>query len=248
MAWRHAKNCTWWDVAQPGLCVRVRPSGAKAYKVAYQHRGKTRWYTIGSHGVVGLAFARKEARRVREKAASGRDPQGEKVEGRLGDTLKHIHKEYLEKKARIENKSWKQGAALMEKYVLPPRKLGNKKLVDITRTDMWGIFDGLCKHRTLANAVINAASAVFTWAVKRGYIDRNPCHGIERHKLKAASRFLSNDEIRLVWPLFEELGLYPGAVLKLILLTAQRPGEVCAMRWEHVDLDAGLWSMPGAPR
>jgi integrase len=233
-----------WDREQPGLCLRVRPSGAKSYKVAYQHQGKTRWYTIGRHGAVGLRLAREEARKVRERAAAGEDPQGDKVEQRLGSTLKHFHQEYLEKKAKKENKSWRQGEALMNKHVL--RKLGHKKLKEITRRDVYEIFDSLHEHPVLANAVVNAASAVFTWAVKREYIDRNPCHGIERHKTKPVQRFLSNDEIRAVWPVFEGLGLYKGTILKLVLLTAQRLGEVRCMRWEHVDLEAGWWCMPGA--
>jgi integrase len=81
---------------------------------------------------------------------------------------------------------------------------------------------------------------MFTWMVKRDLVPDNTCRGIEHHKRAPAKRFLSNDEIRLVWPQLED-------ALRLVLLTAQRPGEVCHMRWEHLDLDAGLWSMPGAP-
>jgi integrase len=76
--------------------------------------------------------------------------------------------------------------------------------------------------------------------LKRDLVATNPCRGIEHHKRTPSKRFLSNDQLRLVWPLLED-------ALRLVLLTAQRPGEVCAMRWEHLDLDAGLWSMPGAP-
>jgi integrase len=99
----------------------------------------------------------------------------------------------------------------------------------------------------LANCVKAAASAVFNWGLKRNLVTDNPCRGIEAYKTKAAVRFLSNDEIRAVWSLFDELGLYQSNILKLILLTAQRPGEVTSLRWEHVDQDAALWTMPGAP-
>ena len=32
--------------------------------------------------------------------------------------------------------------------------------------------------------------------------------------------------------------------LRVVLLTAQRPGEVCAMEWSEVDLSRGWWQMP----
>jgi integrase len=34
-----------------------------------------------------------------------------------------------------------------------------------------------------------------------------------------------------------------GRVVKLLLLTGQRRGEVAGMTWTEIDLDKGLWSM-----
>ncbi len=55
-------------------------------------------------------------------------------------------------------------------------------------------------------------------------------------------RRLSDDEISKVWA---SLGAIPpkrAACLKLILLTAQRPGEVHHMRWQ--DIDGDWWTIP----
>ena len=35
-------------------------------------------------------------------------------------------------------------------------------------------------------------------------------------------------------------------MVRLLILTGQRRGEVSGMRWEEVNLDAGTWSLPGA--
>ena len=43
----------------------------------------------------------------------------------------------------------------------------------------------------------------------------------------------------------DSAGLNRSTALKMILLTGQRPGEVCHMRYEHI-VD-GWWEMPGAP-
>jgi integrase len=47
------------------------------------------------------------------------------------------------------------------------------------------------------------------------------------------------------WAAVDDAGLVISTALKMILLTGQRPGEVAAMRREH--LVDGWWQMPGEP-
>jgi integrase len=37
-----------------------------------------------------------------------------------------------------------------------------------------------------------------------------------------------------------------SARLRLALVTAQRGGEICAMRWDELDLQAGVWTIPAS--
>jgi integrase len=57
-------------------------------------------------------------------------------------------------------------------------------------------------------------------------------------------RVLTEDEIRSLWTSFNALDPPMAAFYKLRLLTVQRGGEVAAMRWSDVDLDAGWWTIP----
>ncbi len=249
------KRCFYWDeeppVGQLGLGLRVSPSGNKTFVVQYRYQGRLRWYMIDQYGAIGLKEARAAARIIRARAALGEDPQGEKVqarkEAREGETFEQVHRSYVENSASRRNKSWPQQDKMMKRYVLPT--LGRRKIKHIARKDLRAIFDELtgAGRGALANQVMAAASATFSYAVKQEIIDANPVKGVERNKLSPGTRFLSNDEIRTVWPLFDNLGLYQSTVLKLVLLTASRPGEVCAMCWDHIDWDERLWTMPGAP-
>ena len=56
---------------------------------------------------------------------------------------------------------------------------------------------------------------------------------------------MSEFEIQTFWKEFDDAGLVVGSALKVLLLTGQRPGEICHMRREHV-VD-GWWQMPGDP-
>jgi integrase len=48
-----------------------------------------------------------------------------------------------------------------------------------------------------------------------------------------------------VWHAAGTLGHPWAPILRLLILTGQRRGEVAGMCWGEVDLDAGLWSLPG---
>jgi len=59
---------------------------------------------------------------------------------------------------------------------------------------------------------------------------------------RARTRVLSDDEIRIVWPVLNEAGTF-GAFVKTLLLTAQRRDEVAQMSRQEIDLD-GIWTIP----
>jgi len=57
----------------------------------------------------------------------------------------------------------------------------------------------------------------------------------------ARTRILADEEIRLVWKACSEMGTF-GALVKMLLLTAQRLRKTAAMKWEHVT--DGAWHIP----
>ena len=99
----------------------------------------------------------------------------------------------------------------------------------------------------VANLTLASASAIFSWAIKEdvGGVKVNPCQRVDRMEMRSRERVLSESEIQTFWKEFDDAGLVVGTALKVLLLTGQRPGEICHMRREHV-VD-GWWQMPGDP-
>jgi integrase len=64
-----------------------------------------------------------------------------------------------------------------------------------------------------------------------------------RPKERARTRVLSDEEIRTIWPVLGEAGTF-GAIVKTLLLTAQRRDEVAHMRHSEID-ERGIWTIPG---
>lgn len=249
-----AKEYMVWDTQFTGLGVMVYPGGTKTYKVTYQHKGRLRWYTIDKVGAVGLKFAQGESRKIRQAAVLGEDPQGEKVDSRGRDddeTFRAVALRYVEQWSSQRNKSWRQAERTIKTYVLPI--LGGRQVSEITQKDILKIFDRVTFERDapkMANQILHATSAIFKFAIKKGLIPSsiNPAKGIDANPSVKGERYLSDGELANVWPEFEHsLGLYPTMALKLMLLTGQRPGECCAMRWDDIDRTGAIWTLPGLP-
>ena len=97
----------------------------------------------------------------------------------------------------------------------------------------------------MANQILAAASAIFTWAIREEILKANPCQQVERNKTKSRERVLSDSEIPKFWAAFDDFGLVVSSALKVILLTGQRPGEVSHMHRQHIE--DGWWDAAGEP-
>jgi integrase len=231
-----------WDTLQRGLAIRVQPTGARAWKVIYSRHGRPRWLHLGDVGAIGLADARELAAEAMLAVARGKDPAAEKRAERGAGTFAELAADYVEKHAKKTNKSWRQAERLVRRYVLP--RWGKLQSVSIVRADVKALMARI-EAPVLANQVLAAVSAIFSWAIKEEKLPANPCKLVDRNATRSRDRVLSDSEVPRFWNAFDDAGLVPSSALKTILLTGQRPGECAHIRKEHV-VD-GWWQMPGEP-
>jgi integrase len=228
-----------WDAKEPGLALRVQPTGRKAFKVVYSACGRAWWFHIGW---VGLADARKIAQQVRLDVAHGKHPVAERRAERGAGTFAELAGRYLNEHAKKKNKSWAQADYLVRKHLLP--RWARLDARSITRADVRAAV-GRIAAPVVANQVLAAASAIFTWGVAQEVVPFNPCKGVGKNRTRSRERVLADSELPSFWQAFDSAGPVRSSALKVLLLTGQRPGEVCHMRFEHIR--DGWWSMPGAP-
>ena len=226
-----------WDTLQRGLALSVQPSGHRAWKCVYSIRVRgARWYHLGDARAISLADARRLAGKTMVQVAEGADPHADRLALRGRGSFEQVAQRYLEEHAKKRNKSWRQADALVRRYLLP--RWAKLDIGSIRRADVKAAIAAIGAP-VLANQVLVAASAIFSWAVRQELIAANPCAGVEKNDTTSRERVLSDAEIAAFWP-------HLSAPLKVILLTGQRPGEVAHLHREHV-VDGGWWVMPGAP-
>ena len=227
----------YWDTLQRGLALSVQPSGRRAWKCVYSLRRRgARWYHLGDARAISLADARKLASKIMYQVAGGADPHADRLALRGRGSFEQVAGRYVEEYAKKKNKSWRQADALVRRYLLP--RWARLDIGNIKRADVKAAM-AVIAAPVLANQVLAAASAIFSWAVRQEIIPANPCSGVEKNDTTSRDRVLSDSELVAFWP-------HLSAPLRMVLLTGQRPGEVAHLHREHV-VDDRWWTMPGAP-
>jgi integrase len=230
-----------WDDYQRGLAIQIQPSGYRSYKLIYRFHNRPRWYHLGAADAIALADARKLAAELMLRVIKGEDPAAEKRASRSSGTFAELANRYVEEHAKKRNKSWQHGEKIVRRYLLP--LWGRLDAKTVTRSDVRTMMGKMSDAPILANQVLASASAIFTWANKQELLVSNPCRGVERNATVSRERVLADTELPLFWQAFSTAGV-PGAALRVLLLTGQRPGEVTRMRFDQI-VD-GWWTLPGA--
>jgi integrase len=237
-----AKAFLTWDTKASNLALRTQPTGHKSWAVIYSRNGRPRWLTLGPTKAIPLETARIMAAKAMLAVAQGQDPAADKRAERSSGSFAELAAKYVEQRAKRHNKSWRQAAHLVERHAIP--RWGKLQPASITRDDVKTMMARILKP-ILANQVLAAVSAIFTWGVKEQGLTANPCKLVERNPTRDRERVLADSEMPQFWSALDDIDPVRAAALKVILLTGQRPGEVSAMRAEHVVDD--WWQMPGEP-
>lgn len=76
----------------------------------------------------------------------------------------------------------------------------------------------------------------FNWCVPR-YLSASPTVGLKMDRQPSRDRVLSDAELAAVWAATEEIGAPFGTIVRLLILTGQRCGEIAHLHRDHVERD-----------
>jgi integrase len=229
-----------------GFGIRVTAAGAKAFVLNYTIAGRERRLTIGGFPAWSVAAAREQGKSLRRRIDGGVDPLTTRQAERAAATVTELCDRYLADHA-ARKRTEKEDRAYIDRIIRP--RLGSRKVEAITFSDL----DGL--HRKLttasgpyaANRVAALLSKMFTLSVRWGMRADNPAKGIERNHEERRYRYLTGDELSR---LTDALAVHPNqqaaTVVRLLLLTGARRGEVLGATWDQFKLEAGVWIKPSS--
>jgi integrase len=239
------------DGAVPGLGLRVLPTGRKSWFLRYGPREARRRIVLGPYPALTLEAARNKARElVAGVKMSDRDPMAERQAARATRrkaetaTFTALSLFYVEEyaKRRKRLRGWQEDERKLRVEVLPA--WGARPAADIRRADVRELLERIAEERggVCANRTRALLSKVFAFGIEKERVEANPVYGVKRvYAESPRERVLAEEELCVLWPLLDRLQPAVAAAWRLVLLTAQRPGEVLSMRWRDLERDSRGW-------
>ena len=255
-----------------GLCLRVQSQGrSRSWVYRYKIGKAKKLVSLGSVKDLTIDKARKLCAEINEAVANGEKP--DQVIARQSLAVSHypltpasgLFADILDEsvtaianvkrwRGKRTESEWRQTLA---DYALPV--LGDIDVADIEAPDIVAVLDPIWESKNpTAQKVLSHLTAIFDWCIAKGYRkNKNPAlwrelqfslppparvHQIEH--LKAAK--LSNVP-RIAKELWVKNSLMYSAAL-FGMLTATRVGEFIGARWDEIDFEEKVWSVPPGRR
>jgi len=236
------------------LYLVVSPNGSRKWVLRFTLRGRAKEMGLGTPPTVSLADAREKAATARRKIDQGLNPIDERKRdngvptfGEMADQVREaLSAGFRNEKHRAQ---WKSTLAT---YAAPLR---NKPMDTITTDDVLAVLKPIwtLKPET-ASRVRGRIEKVLDAAKAKGFREgENPARwrGHLDHLLPRPSTLarghhaaMPYDEVAGFVANLREREAIAALALELCILTAARSGEMLGMRWEEIDLDKKIWTVP----
>lgn len=229
-----------------GHYVRVTPAGAKSFVAVARHpNGKQVWTTIGSADVFSIEDARERARQAIKRVRAGLP-----AEDAAPESFRYVSENYLKRHVEANGlRSRVEIERLLNAHLLPA--WSDREFASIRRSDIAAVLDTVqdAHGARTADYVLAIVRQIANWYASRHDDYASPiARGMARTNPRARqrARILDDDELRIVWRAAAGAGTF-GAIVLVLILTAQRREKVASMRWADVTLD-GEWRIPAEER
>jgi len=243
-----------------GLYLVIDPSGAKRWIWRGKIQGKRCDAGLGSVKSVALIDARDQAAQFRREARAGKDPLGDRRRARHREenpvptfkaAARAVHKDHSKTFRNAKHRA--QWLASLEQYAFP--LLGERRVDSIEASDVLKVLAPIWTTTPeTARRVKQRIKVVFDWTKASGFRSGdNPTDGLTKvlPKHRGEKKHHAALPYAAVPAFILELRTTDASpsirlAFELLILTATRTSEVRDATWAEVDLEAKVWTIPGA--
>jgi integrase len=244
------------------LYLRVDRSGAKRWVFFYKLNGRQREAGLGGFNYLPLAKAREIAVAMREALAQGIDPLDSRQADRRDKAARVTFGQCADALLASKADGWRnekhrdQWAMTLKVYAAPLRPL---PIAEVSTQDILKVLQSIWNTKPeTASRLRGRVEAVIDAARTAGHIEDhrpNPARWIGHLEmlLPRPAKLSRGHHAAMPYaevPAFmKRLGGqdgFAGMALLFLILTAARSGEVLGARWDEIDFDAKVWTVPAS--
>jgi len=247
-----------------GLTLRIEPNGSKTWLFRYKWRKQTVRLSLGAVSEYnGLRHARKAAGEHRGMIERGIDPRTARAPRRPApsislaagrpsnpNSIEFLAHEFLERHVKPNRRHPAYVQRVLEHDVLPEWK--GRDARTITPREVVELLDKIVARgsRVMANRTAGLLGQLFRFGIHRAIVDDSPVKLLYRPggREKPRERAFSDEELKAFLGNLDDACRFQRLphVLRLLLLTLQRRGELALAEWREFDFKAKTWTIPDA--
>jgi integrase len=247
-----------------GLYLIVEGEFSKNWVFEYQLNGKRTYMGLGSALDVSLADAREKRNEYRKLKANGVDPLQQKRAARTAEaiataktvTFKEAATQYMD----ANRAGWDKRHALawqstLEQYAYP--KLGGLPVGAVDEALVLAVLKPIWTTANVtATRLRGRIESVLDWAKAmklrdgenparwRGHLEKLLLAPKRAHRVKNFASMPFADVPAFMQDLRSQSDIVAAAAMEFLILTASRKSEVLKARWDEIDLNKAVWTVP----
>ena len=232
------REYTVWDSRVAGLGVRVRPTGGHSWVLLLNAGDRSKRVSLGPVSTKSVEEVRRECHAHKANLEPGRMESAARPVPLFRDFVagawKETHFDGYKPSTR-ESIGYELAGQLLPAF-------GSKRLDRIAEAGIRRWFDRYSRTAPgNANHTLARLRQILNFAVACGHIETNPARGIAFNRRPKLTRFLSREEVTCLHRALDaqtrEESRPQADIIRLLLFTGCRRGEIVNLRWSEVHDD-----------
>ncbi|AWS55633.1 tyrosine-type recombinase/integrase [Proteus mirabilis] len=237
-----------------GMHLMVHTNGSKYWRLQYRFGGKQKMLALGVYPDISLAEAREKRDAARKLIANGFDPSEKRKEVKEEQQKEFNTFEKVARDWHASNKKWSEGHSNRVLKSLEDNifaTLGKRNIVELKTRDLLEPIKAVevSGRLEVAARLQQRVTAIMRYAVQSGLIDYNPAQDMAGAVATGKRVHRAALELKRLPELLQRIDDYKGRPLtklavKLTLLVFIRSSELRFARWDEIDFDNAMWTIP----
>ncbi|WP_272576950.1 MULTISPECIES: tyrosine-type recombinase/integrase [unclassified Providencia] len=237
-----------------GMHLMVHTNGSKYWRLQYRFGGKQKMLALGVYPDISLAEAREKRDAARKLIANGFDPSEKRKEVKEEQQKEFNTFEKVARDWHATNKKWSEGHSHRVLKSLEDNiftAIGKRNIAVLKTRDLLEPIKAveISGRLEVAARLQQRVTAIMRYAVQSGLIDYNPAQDMAGAVATGKRVHRAALELKRLPEFLQRIDDYKGRSLtklavKLTLLVFISSSELRFARWDEIDFDNAMWTIP----